>query len=166
MQGWRVYRVYRVHRLVGLLLTLLAICLLQATPVMAKETSLPAAVNLRQEAIAAAKQGMPLILIVSLPDCPYCEQVRRQHLVPLSKQGVIVRQVYINSETIVSGFDGKPVSERQFAAAYAVKAAPTVLFLDKEGNALAPPIVGALLEDFYGAYLDEAIETSRHKLAE
>ncbi|WP_394780159.1 thioredoxin fold domain-containing protein [Undibacterium sp.] len=149
-------------------LLLAALCLMWVMPAMsamAKETPLPAATDLRQEAMAAAKQGMPLILIVSLPDCPYCEQVRRQQLVPLSKQGAIVRQVYIDSETIISGFDGKPVSQRQLAAAYAVKAAPTVLFLDAQGNALAPPIVGALLEDFYGAYLDDAIDTAKKKLA-
>ncbi|MES2071032.1 MAG: thioredoxin fold domain-containing protein [Pseudomonadota bacterium] len=141
-----------------------AYCLLMQA-VLAKETPLPAAVNLQQEAIAAGKQGMPLVLIVSLPDCPYCEQVRRQHLVPMHKQGFVVRQVYINSESSVTGFDGKPVSQRQLATDYGVKAAPTVLFLDAQGRALAAPIVGALLEDFYGAYLDEAIETAKQKLA-
>lgn len=148
-----------------LLIFAVACCLL-ARPAGAKETPLPAALNLQQEALAAGKQGMPLILIVSLPDCPYCEQVRRQHLAPLHRQGFIVRQVYINSETSVAGFDGKPVSQKQLALNYAVKAAPTVLFLDVQGRPLAAPIVGALLEDFYGAYLDEAIDAAKKKLAQ
>ncbi|MES2068966.1 MAG: thioredoxin fold domain-containing protein [Pseudomonadota bacterium] len=142
-----------------------AYCLL-AQAAMAGETPLPAALNLPQEAGAAYRQGMPLILLVSLPDCPYCEQVRKQHLAPLHKQGVLVRQVYINSEASVAGFDGKPVSHKQLAISYAVKAAPTVLFLDAQGRSLAPPIVGALLEDFYGAYLDEAIAVAKQQLAQ
>ncbi|GGC88050.1 thioredoxin family protein [Undibacterium terreum] len=155
----------RWHRHLLLLLAI-AFCGLAAQTAWAKETPLPAAVNLRQEAVLAGKQGMPLILIVSLPECPYCEQVRRQHLVPMYKQGIVVRQVYINSEEKLTGFDGQPVSQKQLALNYAVKAAPTVLFLDAQGNYLASPIVGALLEDFYGAYLDEAIDTAKQKLAQ
>ncbi|HTD02563.1 thioredoxin fold domain-containing protein [Undibacterium sp.] len=143
-----------------------AVCCLLAQAASAKETPLPAAANLALEAAAAARQHMPLILIVSLPDCPYCEQVRRRHLVPMHKQGFIVRQVYINGESSVTGFDGKPLSQKQLALDYAVKAAPTVLFLDMQGRPLAAPIVGALLEDFYGAYLDEAIATAKQKLAQ
>jgi hypothetical protein len=43
--------------------------------------------------------------------------------------------------------------------------APTVLFLDRNGRNLASPLRG-LQPDFYGAYLEQAVDTARAKLAE
>jgi hypothetical protein len=38
---------------------------------------------------------------------------------------------------------------------------PTVLFLGPQGQALAEPLVGAAIPDFYGAYLDERLVLAR-----
>jgi thioredoxin-related protein len=131
----------------------------------AVETPLPAAQDLRRHALSAQRQGQPLILLVSLPDCPYCEQVRKQQLAPLTRQGMEVRQIYINSTRSLNGFYGLLTSEKAVAGRYAVKATPTVLFLGAQGQQLAPPILGALLEDFYGAYLEQALEQASQQLA-
>jgi thioredoxin-related protein len=130
----------------------------------AAETPLPAAHNLAQHAVAAQKQGSPLILLVSLTHCPYCEQVRKQHLAPMSKAGAHVRQIYVDSDARLIGFDGKPTTQKQFAKAQAVRIAPTVLFFNAQGAQLAEPLVGAMLEDFYAAYLDNAIATAKARL--
>jgi thioredoxin-related protein len=132
----------------------------------AKETPLPPARNLAQHAAVATKHGMPLILLVSLTGCPYCEQVRRQHLTPLAKTGAVVKQIYLDSDAPLIDFVGARTTQRRFAKKVALQVAPTVFFFDVKGRQIAEPIVGALLEEFYGAYLDEAITTAKKRLAD
>ena len=131
----------------------------------AAETPLPFANNLPQLAAASAKQGLPLILLVSLTGCQFCEQIRRAHLAPLLKTGVPVWQIHLDTDAQVIGFNGQPVSERQLAKDLKVRVAPTVMFFDAKGRQLADPLVGTMLDDFYAAYLDDAITESRKKLA-
>jgi hypothetical protein len=142
---------------------------LEAVPLDAQaagaETPLPFANNLPQLAAEAAKQGLPLILLVSLTDCPYCEQLRRQQLVPLSKTGVPVWQIHLDTEGRMVNFDGKPVTERQFAKDIKVRVAPTVFFFDAKGRQVVEPLVGTMLDDFYSAYLEDALATARLKIA-
>ena len=42
----------------------------------AQETALPRPASLPAEAQAAAKRSAPLVVLVSLPGCPYCERLR------------------------------------------------------------------------------------------
>jgi hypothetical protein len=48
---------------------------------------------------------------------------------------------------------------------WGVKVAPTLLFLGGQGREVAERLVGALLPDFYGAYLAQRLETARQSLA-
>lgn len=148
----------------NLLRRLLLSALLIASFAQAAETPLPFAHNLPQLAAASAKQGLPLILLVSLTDCSYCEKLRREHLAPLSKTGVPVWQIHLDTEGKLIGFDGKLTTERQLAKDLKLRVAPTVYFFDTQGRQLTPPLVGTMLDDFYSAYLDEAIDTSRKKV--
>ncbi|MEJ2655267.1 MAG: hypothetical protein P8Z69_08205, partial [Acidihalobacter sp.] len=50
------------------------------------------------------------------------------------------------------------IEPRDFARRYHVSFTPTVLLLDAKGRLLAKPLVGLTTEDFYGAFLDEAID--------
>ena len=131
----------------------------------AADTPLPFANNLPQLAVASAKQGLPLILMVSMTGCRFCEKIRREHLAPLAKSGVPVWQIHLDTEAKVIGFNGQPVSEKQLAKELKVRVAPTVMFFDAQGRRLAEPLVGTMLDDFYAAYLGDAITESRKKLA-
>lgn len=130
----------------------------------ATETPMPAAHDVVQHATEAEKKRMPLILLVSLRGCPYCEEVRKLHLAPLEKTGVMVHQIYLDRDTPLAGFDGQPTTQRALAKKLAVRVAPTVLFLNARGEQIAEPIVGALHEDFYGEYLTDAIAASKKRL--
>lgn len=153
------------RRLCRALLVFLLACVAIAPAALAAETPLPAATNLSQDAVASARQGMPLIVLVSLTGCQFCEKIRRQHLAPLLASGVRVQQVYLDSDIALTDFGGKTSTQRRFAQALAVKAAPTVFFFDAQGAQLAEPIVGTLIDDFYSAYLDQAIATAKKTLA-
>jgi hypothetical protein len=58
---------------------------LQAQP---KETFLPTPASLREAALAAQSKGEPLVLLVSLPGCVWCELLRRSYLAPMRNEGV------------------------------------------------------------------------------
>lgn len=132
-----------------------------AAPVMA----LPFSKDLRQEAI-----GPRLVVVLfSLPDCPYCEAIRREQLLPLSREPhaekqLVVREVSITGTRSFIGFDGRPTTESKFAKQSAAKFSPIVAFFGPTGEQVSEPIVGALLADFYGAYLDKAVHTGLSKI--
>ena len=60
--------------------------------------------------------------------------------------------------------DGTMTTARQWARARNISIAPTVLFLDRNGRNLANPLRG-MQPDFYGAYLEQAIDEARAKIA-
>lgn len=136
-----------------------------AGSLMAAETPLPFAHDLPALARASAQQGMPLILLVSLTDCQFCEQIRLKHLAPLAQTGVPVWQIHLDTEGRIVNFDGKTITERQFAKDLKVRVAPSVYFFDAQGRQVAEPLVGMMLDDFYAAYLENAIAAGREKIS-
>ena len=106
-----------------------------------------------------------LVLLVSLPDCHWCHEVRRHYLMPMQRAASVngdlnVVEVSLTAENVVD-FDGVEKPVEQIAHRWAVKAAPTVLFLDRCGIPLANALVGGDVAGFYGAYLDRALADAR-----
>ena len=140
--------------------------LAQARPAAA--ATLPVLTNLGADSAQAQKQHLPMLVLVSIEHCPYCEQIRRSHLIPMSRQanpGVLIREVDLRSQQMVNQGAGKTITQAQWAQRYGARVAPTVLLLGPSGELLAEPLVGASIPDFYGAYLEERIETAKRKLA-
>ncbi|MES2512426.1 MAG: hypothetical protein V4625_21050 [Pseudomonadota bacterium] len=138
-----------------------------AVPALARaaDTALPVPPSLPVAAQAAAAKGEPLVLLISLPGCPYCEMVRRSYLLPMRGEGLHAWQINITDrKASLTGFDGKPVSPEAQASVWKATFTPTVLFLGPKGQMLAPPLVGIAVPDFYGAYLDERLATARKGL--
>ncbi len=133
--------------------------------VFAADTALPVPPSLPLAAQAAAAKGEPLVLLISLPGCPYCEMVRRSYLLPMRAEGLQAWQINITDRRpSLTGFDGKPVSPSVQASLWKSTFTPTVLFFGPNGQMLAPPLVGIAVPDFYGAYLDERLATARKAL--
>jgi thioredoxin-related protein len=130
----------------------------------AQETALPRPASLPAEAQSAAGRGDALIVLVSLPGCPYCERIRRAHLTPLASRGGVV-QIDVGSERPLLDFDGATRSHDAWARARDARFTPTVLFLGPHGDELAERLVGAGVPDFYGAYLEQRIVTARSALS-
>lgn len=129
----------------------------------ARDTALPIPASLPQAGAQAAVRGEPLVLLVSLPGCPYCELVRRNYLLPARKEnGLQAWQLNVTDfSTPLTGFDGRPTSASAQTKAWNATFTPTVLFLGPHGQTLAEPLVGAAIPDFYGAYLDERLALAR-----
>jgi thioredoxin-related protein len=115
---------------------------------------------------AALARGLPLTVMVSLPGCPFCKVVRDSHLAPLLReQAVAVVQIDIGSTLPLLDVHGQAGTHAGQVRQWGVKVAPTLLFFGRQGNEVAERLVGALLPDFYGAYLAQRLETARKSLA-
>ena len=132
----------------------------------AKDTALPVPTSLPQAAFAAKAKGQPLVLLISLPGCVYCELVRRSYLIPLlAEEGVQAWQLDVtNNSSPLIGFDGKATTAAQQAKAWKATFTPTVVFLGSQGQELAERLVGIAVPDFFGAFLTERLATARKAL--
>lgn len=151
-------------------LALIAACLFAALPALAPATpagALIEATDLAADARLAAAKGVPLVVLYSRDDCSWCEKVRREHLGPLSRNPAapaVVRELHMDRAGTVVDFAGRRIASVDFSNQMQARFAPTVMFHGPDGAALAEPIVGFRLADFYAAYLDRAIEQSRTRL--
>jgi hypothetical protein len=126
--------------------------------------------DLRQEAALMRQAGVPMLVMFSQAHCSWCEKARTQYIGPMSRQApwsarAIYRQIDLDSDAALTGFDGSAQTHRSFAKAAGVFVTPTVVVFGPDGKALAPAIVGVSLPDFYGQYLEQAIEQAREKLS-
>lgn len=134
-------------------------------PASAGTPHLPRATDLAAHAAEAARRGEPLVVLVSLPDCGYCDTVRKSYLGPQAAAGEIaVREVDMTADTPMRDTNGSMTTARAWAKAHQVRVAPTVLFLDRDGRQAAAPLRG-LQPDFYGAYLEQSLGQARAAVA-
>lgn len=138
----------------------LAILAWAITPARA---DVPWASDLRQDAAAARSvQGVVLLVFVGA-HCSYCDTALKEFLIPMSGNAeylskVVMRRVESTGFRDLKDFQGRKVSHRQFAGELGARLTPTVMVFDSEGRQLAKPVVGLTTVDYYGFYLDQAID--------
>ena len=139
---------------------------LPATTLHAKDTTLPVPASLPQAALAARAKGEPLVVLISLPGCVYCELVRRSYLLPARRDdGLQAWQLNVNDNTThLTGFGGQKITAALQAKAWKATFTPTVLFIGSLGQELAERLVGIAVPDFYGVYLEQRLATARKAL--
>lgn len=127
--------------------------------------SLPWPADLHQVASAAHARGEPLVLMASLPGCPWCELLRRNYLGPMRQDGVAAFEFMFNeSQQKLKGFDGQSVSPSAWSDAYKIKIAPTLLFFDPKGQELVARIEGVASADMIGDLLDDRLTRARQRI--
>jgi thiol-disulfide isomerase/thioredoxin len=166
---WSIFRQAAVGAAVGTAVSALLAAAVAFAPSHshAAETTLTKATDLQVDAAAARKAGVPILVLYSLPGCPYCEAIRRSHLAPLAAEvpaKAIIRQIDLQSVAVLRGFDGKPTTHAEFVRARGIKFAPVVSFFGSDGQPIGESLVGTMLPDFYGAYLADALSTATAKV--
>ncbi len=101
--------------------SLAALAALAAMPAAGAGPALVLASDLRADGEAARASRVPIVVLFSLPGCPYCEEIRRSHLVPMTKDPrragrALVRQVDVNSDRAVVGFRGEATTHARDVA--------------------------------------------------
>jgi thioredoxin-related protein len=128
------------------------------TPAIAAARELPASKSLQNDIATALNTSKPLVVLVSLDNCSFCKIARENYLIPLSsEQSLQVVQVNMGHTTAITDAMGKRTTQAALISSWQIKAAPTILFLGKDGQEIAPRLVGGSTSDFYGAYLQERI---------
>jgi len=129
----------------------------------------PLAVDLHQDALTATRSNLPLLLFFTVPDCAYCKVVRRHYLAPLVRgdggRRYIVREIDISGTDKANALDGKTTTHRELALLLNVRFGPTVMFVDRSGRQLAPPLIGGDTAGMYGAYLEQRLAGAMLELA-
>lgn len=86
--------------------------------------------------------GEPLIVLVSLDGCVYCERVRRSNLLPRLASGQAMVQVNLRSNEALQDWHGRPMTHDALARQWRVKVTPTLLFLGSGGREVAERMEG------------------------
>ena len=133
-------------------------------PVWAAGKALPLSVSLRDELAVALKARQPLVVMVSLHRCPWCEAVRNNYLAPMhAQEGLPVVQVDMRSTAPSRTPVGAATTHDALVRGWGVKVAPTLLFLGPGGAEVAERLVGGAT-DFYAASLDKRLAQARQAL--
>lgn len=159
LEAWRVPALPMVGRRQAMVA---AACLAAGRLVHAAAGTLPQAGSLAESLASALRRGEPLLVLVSLKGCPFCEVARNHYLGPLRTQAQIdVVQVDMGSARPLTNLQGQRVTQDQLIRSWQIKVAPTILFFGRGGVEVAERLVGGSTSDFYGAYLDQRLETAR-----
>ena len=119
---------------------------------------------LAQDIAAAVQKKQALVVMVSLEGCGFCRMARQTQLLPRMRQGLSVVQVDMRSPAVLKDPAGMELTHDALTRRWGIRIAPTLLFLGPKGVELAQRMEGAFQPDFYGAYLDERLETSAEAL--
>jgi hypothetical protein len=129
-----------------------------------RAATLPAPGSLASALGAAVYARQPLLVLASTAGCPFCQMVRDNYLAPLQRDGHLpVVQLDLGNRDGVIDFAGNASTHDALLRGWHVDVAPTVLFFGRGGREVAPRLVGAS-RDFYGAYLEQRLETARRNL--
>ncbi len=156
----------KIQRLVILLFVMLAGSTVSAET--GGGVRVPMTTDLQADAEWAQARGVPLLIMFSLDDCPYCMVVREEFLDPMQLSGnyrdkVLMRILDMDGD-FVTDFDGRRVQADDLAVRYGAAVAPTVVLLDHHGQLLVKRLLGITTPDYYGVYLDAAINQSLLRL--
>jgi thioredoxin-related protein len=124
---------------------------------------LPVVSDLEATAKLARQQRAPVFVAFTLKNCPYCATARREYWEPMNRSDalrgkVVMVEIVLDGPQPLRDFAGRQTTVREFAKRFAVRTAPTVIVFDTQGKPVSEAVVGLASGDFYGAYLDHAIE--------
>ncbi len=124
--------------------------------------------SLQQDSNLAKEIQAPLLVMFSQADCPFCEKLKEEIIQPMLISGdyttrVVIRELMIDGDDIAD-FDGNTINPYAVFARYRLYVTPSLLLLDNKGNELAERQIGINTVDYYGYYLDEAIDQALLKL--
>ena len=157
------------------ILVLLVINTIALSPLFASDSDdLPpvtiiAARDLKTDAQLAQQQHLPILLYFASDYCGYCRYVEESQIKPMLRNHdydtkVMVRRVNLSNPASLRYFNGERLSADQLAGRYQARMTPTLVFIDADGNEIAPRLVGVTSEDFYGGDLDNSIDTALQHL--
>lgn len=155
------------HRVFTLLTLSLALCLSPFTVGVAEESGDTVTKVRDLEALSeqASEHKLPILIMFSQDQCPYCTIMEENYLRPMLRSGqykdkIIIRKVKIDDYKTLTDFNGKRIDAEELTSRYGSWVTPTLVFLNSEGKEIAPKLVGIGTEGFFAGDIDNAIEVA------
>lgn len=157
----------KIALLVSLLLTISQSTLAASAAV--RELELTPLTDLQADAVVSREQQRPILIAFTASYCHYCEIVKEQFLKPMlrnekERNKVLIREASLDSYGSVRDFSGRSIGLDDLALRYRAFLTPTVIILGPDGTEIGERLRGVTTVDYYGGYLDDAIDTARQRL--
>ena len=117
----------------------------------------------------ARQEGKVILLEMSATYCGYCRKLEEAIIKPMLRSGdytdnVLIRKMEIDDQYPINDINGEKTSPAQLARQLNVTVTPTLLFLDGYGNEVSERILGVNTLEYFGAYVDDALQQGQLKL--
>ena len=125
--------------------------------------------DLRDESRIVDESNLILVSEFSSEYCGYCRQLEQDFLMPMQRNSdyddkILIRSVSMSDYEYLVDFEGRSVSNAEFASQYGVSVTPTLVFLDSNGVELTEKLVGFWSLDYFGGFIDNSIDEARENL--
>ena len=119
--------------------------------------------NLQADGKLAESRSVPLLIMFSQAYCAFCQKLTEEILEPMLISGdytdrVLIRELRIDDNQDIIDFTGEIIDPRGVFSRYLLFVTPSILLLDSQGKELAERQIGINTVEFYGYYLDQAID--------
>ncbi|MEZ5536766.1 MAG: thioredoxin fold domain-containing protein [Thiolinea sp.] len=153
----------KFSRFWALLITLSATTALHGAPLQDADDFMELSQSIQEKKV-------PLLLVIEAEHCNYCKRLKAEQLLPINnnedyQQKVMIRTIKMDSASEIVGFDGKKTTPAKLSSQYKAFLTPTLLFLNEKGEEVTKRILGYNSPDYYGLYLDQAIDTAGEKIS-
>ncbi len=135
----------------------------------ASTTGLKEVSDLKSTSRGDSNVRQPLLLVFTADDCPYCEQLAEEILLPMMRSGEYDQRVEICALNLDGGlirdFSGRRIEPWEFAQRYNISVTPTMVLLNSRGELLHKPLVGVRTLDYYEDRIAEAIDRANQRMS-
>lgn len=121
------------------------------------------ATNLYKSALTSNNKNIPILIMFSIDDCPYCQKVKEEILLPIQNiksydDKVIIRHINTSNENDIINFQNNQSSTSELKEFYNINFFPTVILLNKNGRKIANSMIGITTAEQYWQELDNNIQ--------
>ena len=115
------------------------------------------------------QENTVLVLEFSTKNCRFCKQLEAEILKPMLISGdyndlVKIKQIELDSDQLITDFNGSAISGKQLAKRMNIIVAPTLVFLNANGEEVSERIVGINTPEMFSAYVDAAIDEAHQAI--
>ncbi len=118
--------------------------------------------DLKALAKESKRDGKVIMIEMSASYCGYCRTLEAEVIKPMLRSGdykdtALIRHIEIDSYHTITGINGEKTNPQKLSSKYDIFVTPTLLFLDSNGIEVSERIIGVNTLEYYGYYVDKAI---------
>lgn len=119
--------------------------------------------DLQALAERSQQSRLPIMLMFGAEWCEYCQELTEQVFAPMAMSGIYddrvvhMRHVGVDEHAPIPGVDGELIKKEEWAYRLNADLTPTVLFLNGNGQEVAPRIVGVSNTHLYAGLIHQKL---------